>query len=491
MSTANSAQLIQHANLFAERHDFKHAIQYAEQAVKRGCNDLQLYLNLSQWYLLTANYSKVPNLIERLLDQYPEHPLLCERLSSAYLYLQDIERSLGYGLIAARQAYLVVKRLLTEFIKQFNSLKLEASLANYYAVIGLNTQANEILLKLNYWKSCFNQFHNNLHAVHFAKDTADNNRNFKLARSHAESRLSPLELYMKTLTKYRYWRGETLISKTIVILPEQGLGDELLYASAYYQLINQCQHCYILCDPRLTMLMQRSFPTATCIGIDRQDDSWQQQINQVDYIVLGLSLLYYFSENVQSHQSSQQWPRFKTKDTEHWQTYLNQLPAGKKIGIAWRSMRAYTTVNGRSEFYYTLDELSEVLKLKQLYFINLQYDKAEQELDQVYKQYKIKIQQPPLDLIQDAEQVMALMSCLDAVITPESSSHIMSAAVGCETLVLKPAKPNPPIPIYYEKNNGYSPMFKTVRYFAKQNHDQSWQQPIKALTKYIKQYYCE
>lgn len=71
------------------------------------------------------------------------------------------------------------------------------------------------------------------------------------------------------------WNGSSLRGRTLLVMREQGLGDELMYASCYADVIASAQQCFIECDHRLERLLQRSFPQAKFLPL--QDISTREQ----------------------------------------------------------------------------------------------------------------------------------------------------------------------------------------------------------------------
>ncbi len=65
------------------------------------------------------------------------------------------------------------------------------------------------------------------------------------------------------------WDGSPLSNKTLLVLAEQGLADELMFASCYADAIERARLCVITCDPRLETLLRRSFPKAQIIPTPR------------------------------------------------------------------------------------------------------------------------------------------------------------------------------------------------------------------------------
>src|SRR5207302_1917651 len=59
------------------------------------------------------------------------------------------------------------------------------------------------------------------------------------------------------------WQGEPLTGKTILVYPEQGLGDEIMYGSCIPELMARARHVAVECDHKLGALFARSFPGCT------------------------------------------------------------------------------------------------------------------------------------------------------------------------------------------------------------------------------------
>jgi len=68
----------------------------------------------------------------------------------------------------------------------------------------------------------------------------------------------------------RRWRGENLAGKTILVHGEQGIGDEIMFASILPEIIAEAEHVIIACAPQLQALFERSFPQTSVESLPRE-----------------------------------------------------------------------------------------------------------------------------------------------------------------------------------------------------------------------------
>ena len=68
------------------------------------------------------------------------------------------------------------------------------------------------------------------------------------------------------------WDGSSIQDKTILIYGEQGVGDEIMFASCFPDVIDRAKRCIIECDPRLASLFARSFGDALVWGHQRTEN---------------------------------------------------------------------------------------------------------------------------------------------------------------------------------------------------------------------------
>jgi ADP-heptose:LPS heptosyltransferase len=115
---------------------------------------------------------------------------------------------------------------------------------------------------------------------------------------------------------------------------------------------------------------------------------------------------------------------------------LNSFKDKKLVGLCWRSGKLSAN---RNLSYLSIDDLSEVLELQECIFVNLQYGECEDELNRIESKIGIKILRwDDVDLKNNQEQLAALISCLNVVVTAGTAVLGLSMALGSKTIMFGP-----------------------------------------------------
>ncbi len=239
---------------------------------------------------------------------------------------------------------------------------------------------------------------------------------------------------------YPDWDGSPLAGKRILAYAEQGVGDEVLFASCFPDLIARAGHCIIECDPRLSPLFERSFPSATIVGFARNQTGWLSAMPEIDLQIAEGSLPRFFRPTLDSFPDGPAYLFADPKKVEYWRSRIAALGPGLKIGICWRSG---FTKGERHKYYSQLSEWGNIFGARSVQFVNLQYDECTEELLNAEKQFGVRITSfPDLDLKNDLDESAALMKSLDLVISAGTAVVAIAAALGVETWCIEAeAKP--------------------------------------------------
>ena len=249
--------------------------------------------------------------------------------------------------------------------------------------------------------------------------------------------------YEKFPSEYRefpqsFWAGENLSRKTILVWGEQGIGDEIMFASMLDDLRQMNANIIIECEHRLVSLFQRSFPDIQSFSRENPPD--QQLLNlDIDYQISMGSLGQWLRTDLDSFDKNQAYYLIacpnKTAKLKH---KYQQLANGKRlIGISWKS----TNISRRrSKSKSTLLEYwTPVLSQPDCCFINLQYGDVESELTRFESDTNLNIYQDhEINPLVNLDDFAAQISALDLVISTSNTTVHIAGAVGQRVWTLLP-----------------------------------------------------
>ena len=233
------------------------------------------------------------------------------------------------------------------------------------------------------------------------------------------------------------WDGSSLAGKTLLITAEQGIGDEIMFASCYADAIAAARHCVIECDPRLEPVFARTFPGVTLLTRSGSDDfDWHDDLPVIDCRVDAGSLPGVFRPSLESFPER---PAFLDVDGERrdtWRQRLNERGPGLKIGISWRGGKE---VRGQRARSLPLADWGPIFAAADARFVDLQYGEHGDELDAFHRDSDVELAVfDDVDPLRNIDDFMALIAALDLVISVDNSTVFMADAVGTPVWVLLP-----------------------------------------------------
>jgi Flp pilus assembly protein TadD len=234
------------------------------------------------------------------------------------------------------------------------------------------------------------------------------------------------------------WQGEPLEGKTLLIHGEQGLGDEIMFATCYPDAIAAAGRVVIACDPRLRALFARSFPGTTVLAIPRgSEHEWSgPREPSIDFQVAAASLPRFYRPTWESFPRQ---ARLLVPDAglkQAWQRRLATLGPGLKVGIAWRGGWKEVDRKLRST---ALADWRPVLSVPGLHFVSVQYDASAAEVAALGERLGVPIHAwPDLDAVRDVEGWAALIAALDLVVSVGNAGVHLAGALGVPTWNLLP-----------------------------------------------------
>ncbi len=236
------------------------------------------------------------------------------------------------------------------------------------------------------------------------------------------------------------WNGEPLGDGTLLVHGEQGIGDEILFASCLPELVMKVAKVALVCDPRLARLMARSFPAITVVGHARQPGGAAPQLPfPIAAQIPAGSLSKYLRPSAASFPDRKRFLIADPAQRRTWRYRFASLGTGLKVGISWRGGGTWEERRRRTT---TLDQWREILSIAGVQFINLQYGDCAAELDATGRQFGVTIHRfTEVDPLGELDALAAQIAALDLVISIGNANVHLAGALGVPTWCLLPMVP--------------------------------------------------
>lgn len=235
------------------------------------------------------------------------------------------------------------------------------------------------------------------------------------------------------------WQGEPLEDRTILILAEQGLGDQIMFASCLPDLLAlHPQNVLLEANARVATTLARSFPQIHIISSSQKKGfDWFKQDYVPDCYVHIADLPRHFRSSIDDFPSITEYLKADTSRVSYWSEHLDRENSLPKVGISWRGGLQKTRQSIRS---LELTQLLPLFSNSDVQFVNLQYGDISSELRDFSVNHGVTILNYP-KAIEDLDEFAALISALDLVITVCNTTVHYTGALGRECWVMTPFVP--------------------------------------------------
>ena len=231
------------------------------------------------------------------------------------------------------------------------------------------------------------------------------------------------------------WRGEPLRNKRLFVWAEQGLGDQIMFASVLPELIEAGAQITLECSPKLVPLFSMSFPSCVVREIGPDDGRGLAAYRGFNYHAAIGSLGVFLRPTLDSFPRQHRWLHGDAAAG-----VCSTAPPDRRIrvGVAWSSGQ-------RSEFrdrnYLELADCLPWLTDPRIEPICLNYDVSASEREQIEREPALSnFIAPTVDQFNDLLGCAALIERCDVVVGAATTNTALAAACN-KPLVLCMAYP--------------------------------------------------
>jgi len=226
------------------------------------------------------------------------------------------------------------------------------------------------------------------------------------------------------------WNGEP--GRNIIVYGEQGVGDEILFASCIPDLLKISKSVIIDCHPRLVDIMKRAFPQCVVHGTRKEEFiSWDPKESGADCKVPIGALPKFFRRDLKSFPKVANYIK---ADPELVRKYKKP---GLRIGLSWAGGTKMTNVSHRS---VNPEDLGPLLTVPGIDWVSLQYTaKAGEEVDKMRKLFGCSIEHDDA-MNADLNELFGCVAGLDLIVTVCTSVVHFAGAMNKKAIVMTPIK---------------------------------------------------
>lgn len=230
------------------------------------------------------------------------------------------------------------------------------------------------------------------------------------------------------------WEGEDLAGKSIVVHAEQGVGDEIMFATVVPDLIRWADRVYLEGTKRMTHLFRKAFPETT-IFHHREAKPFEGDLD-IDYHVPIGSIGRYLRRTTSLFGRNRPYLQPNPELSQSLrQKYKVAYGGDLIVGIGWRGGSAALRRRRRS---FDAQDLLPVLRFPGVTFVCVQYGDVEQEIRDVNTQLdQDVIFDPTVDPLKDLVASASQIAACDLVISATNAGVHTAGGLGvpCWSLV--------------------------------------------------------
>lgn len=402
---------LEHAKLMQERGEFDAALPIFSEALTQDFNNWEALYRIGMTYAAKGHYGLAANIFARCAEAKLDAGVL-QDLGYCYRSMDNVEEAERIWRVALKYAETDHQRS-----------KIMGNIAGCYSNNGTPEKGIEL-----YDEAIRLDPTNKFHILNKALLQLE-------AGNWKEGFLNYQEGFLTGQRQMRLYEGVTpwkpgvdIKGKTVILWGEQGIGDEIMFASIIPDLMRDAKRVIFDCHPRLVTLFERSFGIK-CYGTRKttQFDWWRDEKADVSISIASLAHLY---------RSNGEFPGTPYLTSK-------RCPPGirRRVGIAWAGGTIKNKSQARSIPLADWEPLIRAFPNVQFYSLQYQ-DNAAKEVSEFREATGLDvIHYPGKVQCQDYATTADFVAGLDLVISVCTSIIHLAGALGVPCWCLTPSKP--------------------------------------------------
>ena len=363
-----------------------------------------------------------------------------------------------------------------------DAINLNPNLPNaFYERASLTSQLGRFDLAKSYYEEGLKKFPGHSKMTRYASLFFLNNKEFTKGWDLYKSRfelenLFPIYRFSEKLSQeIRQWEGQ-LNCESLLIVAEQGVGDQIIYLSMLLELTKAIQKITVLIHPKLNQLFARSFKNINFISVDSTTYDISLDLSVFDYFILAGDLGKFLRPSIESFRN--QPYQYLKPDIEKTNKFRSEFKTTNLIcGISWASLTTRGTASSEVSKVksLSLSQLLPIFNLDNLKFVKLQYGDVSNEISHFKNNFGIDILEVDNDNFKDLDGLASLIQSCDFVITTSNVTAHLAGALGKKTFLICHSEI-----LWYWHHEDESLWYPSVSIFS-QEKEGDWTIPISKM----------
>jgi tetratricopeptide (TPR) repeat protein len=221
------------------------------------------------------------------------------------------------------------------------------------------------------------------------------------------------------------WNGEKNVS--LYLWSEQGIGDEVMFASIYNDIKKDVRKLTVKVDVRLKLIFERSFP-----GINFVSENEIKESEFEYHLPVGSMAKFYRNTEEEFSRNNGKFLKTNEEINNSIKKYFSKYEGKRKIGISWKSKNPLSGLKRSAE----LEDIINYINDDEAVFVNLQYGDVVDEISRVKNKGIEILDIEEIDNMKNIDGLLSVIEHCDEVISIDNSTVHFAGALGKKTEVL-------------------------------------------------------